>query len=114
MPTLAVACDDGVVRYFTVEEGLPGAQYRRSLGRVEGRALCLAWHPGGGTLFCGYSDATIRAWDAASGREIYRINAGTCHLPGIDFVMDCEYTRHLTRLGDAQAAAPLAAGVCVH
>ncbi len=73
---LAVACDDGVTRFFIVEEGVPGPTYQRSLGRVEGRALALAWHPTGSTLFSGHSDAVIRAWDAVSGREIYRIDAG--------------------------------------
>ena len=76
MSRLAVACDDGVVRFFTVEEGVPGAQYQASCAAVEGRLLCLAWHPAASTLFSGHSDATIRAWDAASGRELYRINAG--------------------------------------
>lgn len=76
MNRLAVACDDGVVRFFTVEEGAPGAQYQSSCAAVEGRVLCLAWHRAASTLFSGHSDATIRAWDAASGRELYRINAG--------------------------------------
>ena len=73
---LAVACDDGVTRFFIVEEGVPGLTYQRSLGRGEGRALSLAWHPGGATLFSGHSNAIIRAWNAANGREIYRIDAG--------------------------------------
>jgi len=85
---IAVACDDGVVRFFTVEEGVPGAQYERSCAAVEGRVLCLAWHPNGSTLFSGHSDATIRAWDASTGRELYRINAGQhpldfFHLPAV-------------------------------
>ena len=73
---LAAACDDGVTRFFTVDEGVPGLTYQRSLGRVEGRALSLAWHPAGATLFSGHSDAIIRAWSASNGREIYRIDAG--------------------------------------
>ena len=78
---LAVACDDGVTRLFIVEEGVPGLTYQRSLGRVEGRALALAWHPTGSTLFSGHSDAVIRAWDAATGREIYRIDASKRFCP---------------------------------
>ncbi len=73
---LAVACDDGVTRFFGVDEGVPGLTYQRSLGRVEGRALSIAWHPAGATLFSGHSDAIIRAWNATNGREIYRIDAG--------------------------------------
>ena len=71
-----MACDDGVTRFFGVDEGVPGLTYQRSLGRVEGRALSLAWHPAGATLFSGHSDAIIRAWNASNGREIYRIDAG--------------------------------------
>lgn len=31
---MALACDDGSVRLFTVEGGVPGAQYQRTLAQV--------------------------------------------------------------------------------
>ena len=46
-PRLAAACDDGCVRLFTVDPGVPGASYAKSLPRVEGRCLAVAWHPSG-------------------------------------------------------------------
>lgn len=51
-------------------------QYRRSFGGVEGRVLSVAWHPSGKTLVSGHTDGCIRAWDASTTREIYRITAG--------------------------------------
>ena len=77
---LAVACDDGVTRFFVAEESVPGLTYQRSVGRVDSRVLALVWHPSGATLFSGHSDAVIRAWDAATGREIYRIDTGELNI----------------------------------
>ena len=71
-----MACDDGVLRLVGPDEAGPGLQYRRSFGRVEGRVLSAAWHPGGQTLVTGHSDGCIRAWDSATTREIFRITAG--------------------------------------
>eukprot|EP00884_Botryococcus_braunii_P018760 jgi/Botrbrau1/5568/Bobra.0023s0051.1 len=73
---LAVGCDDGVGRLFEVEEGVAGAQYRKSLPAVRGRLLSLAWHPLGGYLFVGTSVGTIHAWELSTNQELLRINAG--------------------------------------
>lgn len=43
---------------------------------LQGRVLSLAWHPTGKTLVSGHSDGCLRAWDAATTREIYRVTAG--------------------------------------
>ncbi len=74
-PAVAVACDDGVLRLFGADGGSPGVHYRRSFAHVEGRVLAVAWHPSGRTLVSGHSDGCLRAWDAASSREVYRITA---------------------------------------
>ena len=75
-PRLAVACDDGCVRIFTVEPGMPGASYSKSLPRVEGRTLAVAWHPSGKFIISGGSDGCIHVWEVSSGREALRITAG--------------------------------------
>lgn len=72
----AVACDDGAVRIYTVEDGAPGARYTRSLPRTEGRVLSLAWHPNGRVVVAGDSTGCIRCWDLDAGRELLRITAG--------------------------------------
>lgn len=76
-----MACDDGVLRLFGPDGASAGVHYRRSFGHVEGRVLSVAWHPSGRTLVSGHSDGCIRAWDAASTREIYRITACASLLP---------------------------------
>jgi U3 small nucleolar RNA-associated protein 4 len=75
-PRLAAACDDGCVRLFTVDPGVPGASYAKSLPRVEGRCLAVAWHPSGRCLASAGTDGCIHVWDVASGREALRISAG--------------------------------------
>lgn len=75
-PCLAAACDDGCVRIFTVEMGVPGAAYAKSLPRVEGRTLAVAWHPKGEVVVSGGGDGCVRAWHVASGRELLRITVG--------------------------------------
>lgn len=73
---LAAACDDGSVRLFTVEYGLPGVVYLKSLPRVEGRTLAVAWHPTAEFLVSGGTDGCIHVWQVATGREMLRINVG--------------------------------------
>lgn len=72
---LVAACDDGSLRVLRVSEGAAGCEYVRSMAKVEGRALSLAWHPDGGALVSGGSDGCIHVWEAESGRELLRITA---------------------------------------
>lgn len=72
----ALGCDDGAIRIFTVESGVDGMQYSKSLPRVEGRILSLAWHPSGSVLVAGDSQGCIRCWDVEAGRELLRITVG--------------------------------------
>lgn len=75
-PRLAAACDDGCVRLFSIEPGVPGASYSKSLPRVEGRVLAVAWHPTARCLVSGGTDGCIHSWDVATGQELLRITAG--------------------------------------
>ena len=73
---LAAACDDGAVRLFRVDPGQAGLALVRALPRVDGRTLCLAWHPNGDVLASGGTDNCIHLWSTSTGRELQRINAG--------------------------------------
>jgi WD40 repeat protein len=64
---LAVACADGSVKLFGVSSGEAGAVLQRSLPRVEGNALSLAWHPNGRNLVSGGSDGCMHVWDLRTG-----------------------------------------------
>ncbi len=75
-PRLAAACDDGRVRLFAVEPGVPGAALLRALPRVEGRVLALAWHPDGRHLASAGTDGCVHVWDVDAGREALRITVG--------------------------------------
>ena len=76
---MAAACDDGCVRVFAAEPGRPGLAYARSTPAVAGRAVSVAWHPGGGCLVAGTSQGTLHAWDIAASRELLRITVGMPH-----------------------------------
>ena len=81
---LAAACDDGALRVFVAVKKRGGSsssspppflKLSAALPRAEGRALSVAWHPGGRALVSGSSAGTLRAWDVASRRELFRVDA---------------------------------------
>lgn len=73
---MAAACDDGCARIFVAEWGAPGLVYSKTLPRVEGRCLAVAWHPSGEVLATAGTDGCIHLWNVASGHEVLRITAG--------------------------------------
>lgn len=72
---LAVACDDGCLRLFTIQEGQPGLVYSSSFPPLKSRLLSVAWHPNGQVVCTGTSEATVHAWHVATRREM-RIHTG--------------------------------------
>ncbi|KAL2895013.1 WD repeat-containing protein PCN [Bienertia sinuspersici] len=72
---LALACDDGCVRLYTIPDANQ-LTYHRSLPRVSGRALSVAWSLDGNLIYSGSSDGYIRCWDAKHVQELYRITVG--------------------------------------
>ncbi|MCL7047435.1 hypothetical protein MKW94_026793 [Papaver nudicaule] len=74
-PRLAIACDDGCVRIYIVSDS-DQLTYNRTLPRVSGRTLSVAWSPDAKSIFSGSSDGFIRCWDAQSTHEVYRITVG--------------------------------------
>ncbi|KAI3904962.1 hypothetical protein MKW92_033049 [Papaver armeniacum] len=75
-PRLAIGCDDGCVRIYIVSDS-DQLTYDRTLPRVSGRVLSVAWSSDAKSIFSGSSDGFIRCWDAQSNREVYRITVGT-------------------------------------
>ncbi|KAJ6709696.1 WD REPEAT-CONTAINING PROTEIN PCN [Salix koriyanagi] len=74
-PLLAIACDDGCVRIYTIPDS-DDLIYNKTLPRVSGRVLSVTWSPDASRIYSGSSDGFIRCWDAKLGNEIYRITAG--------------------------------------
>uniref|UniRef100_A0A2P2LV92 Transducin-related family protein n=2 Tax=Rhizophora mucronata TaxID=61149 RepID=A0A2P2LV92_RHIMU len=74
-PCVAIACDDGCVRLYTVPDS-DELTYFKTLPRVSGRVLSVAWSPDANRIYSGSSDGFIRCWDAKLGHEIYRITVG--------------------------------------
>ena len=73
---VAVACDDGTLRLFSVEHGSPRLAYHRSLPRLGGRLLSVAWHPNGQSVVTGTAAGTLHAWHIAKSQELLRISVG--------------------------------------
>ncbi|XAR61976.1 hypothetical protein NMG60_11016539 [Bertholletia excelsa] len=72
---VALACDDGCVRIYNIS-GSEKLTYIKSLTRVSGRVLSVAWSPDGNLIYSGSNDGFIRCWDAKLAYEIYRITVG--------------------------------------
>ncbi|KAF4351734.1 hypothetical protein CsatB_007397 [Cannabis sativa] len=73
-PRVALACDDGCVRIYSVIEDK--LIYTKTLPRVSGRILSVTWSPDAKRIFAGSSDGFIRCWNPILGHEIYRITVG--------------------------------------
>lgn len=71
---VALACDDGCVRIYTLVDD--DFVYTKSLPRVRGRTLSVTWSPDSKMIFSGSSDGLIRCWNPILGNEIYRITVG--------------------------------------
>ncbi|CAL5222772.1 g5185 [Coccomyxa viridis] len=74
--TVALACDDGTLRLFTAEHGTPRLMYHKSMPRLGGRLLSVAWHPNGQAVVTGTAVGTLHAWHIAKSQELMRISIG--------------------------------------
>lgn len=70
---IAAACDDGCVRLYSVEKDVPGVSIRTSFLPVDGKALCVSWHPQANIVVSGGTDGCLHVWNADTGREMTRI-----------------------------------------
>ncbi|KAF5740605.1 U3 small nucleolar RNA-associated protein 4-like [Tripterygium wilfordii] len=72
---VAMGCDDGCVRLYSISES-DELLYKKSLPRVSGRVLSVAWGPDANRIYSGNSDGIVRCWNSKLGHEIYRITVG--------------------------------------
>ncbi|KAM7514426.1 hypothetical protein LguiA_004009 [Lonicera macranthoides] len=72
---VALACDDGCVRIYSFSDS-DQLTYNKSLPRVSGRILSVAWSPDGNMIYSGSNDGFIRCWDVKRSHEVYRITVG--------------------------------------
>ncbi|KDO35345.1 hypothetical protein SPRG_00194 [Saprolegnia parasitica CBS 223.65] len=70
--TLAVGCEDGRVRLFTMETDEP-LYFRKAFGATGRRVVSLAWHTISDTLFSGNDEGVIYTWNATTGRNESRM-----------------------------------------
>lgn len=68
---LAAGCEDGSVKLLDTSGG--ALEYARSFDKQEGRILSVDWDQDGQSLVSGGSDATIRVWNATTGKCRLRI-----------------------------------------
>ncbi|OMO69103.1 hypothetical protein COLO4_29256 [Corchorus olitorius] len=71
---LALACDDGAVRLYTISDS-DKLIYYKSLPRVSGRILSVTWGHDSNRIYSGSSDGLIRCWNVDSVHEIFRSTA---------------------------------------
>ncbi len=88
--TVALACDDGTLRLFTAEHGTPRLMYHKSMPRLGGRLLSVAWHPNGQSVVTGTAVGTLHAWHIAKSQELMRISIGKVLAP---VLLGCPHMR---------------------
>ncbi|GKV07473.1 hypothetical protein SLEP1_g19248 [Rubroshorea leprosula] len=72
---VALACDDGAVRIYSISD-LFELIYYKSLPRVSGRILSVTWSHDARRIYSGSSNGLIRCWDANLFHELYRSTVG--------------------------------------
>ncbi|KAJ3377282.1 U3 small nucleolar RNA-associated protein, partial [Entophlyctis sp. JEL0112] len=73
---IAVACEDGVVRLFTISPTL-GISFKAACARQDARILSLAYHPTKPLISAGSADSCIRAYSTSTYRLVWRITVDT-------------------------------------
>ncbi|XP_050363379.1 WD repeat-containing protein PCN [Argentina anserina] len=74
-PRVALAGDDGFLQIYSINDA-DEFVYTKSMPRVSGRVLSVAWSPDAKFIYAGSSDGMIRIWDARGGIEKHRITVG--------------------------------------
>ncbi|KAJ3193522.1 U3 small nucleolar RNA-associated protein 4 [Entophlyctis luteolus] len=73
---IAVACEDGVVRLFTISPTL-GISFKAACARQDARILSLAYHPTKPLISAGSADSCIRAYSTSTYRLVWHITVDT-------------------------------------
>ncbi|OQS02331.1 U3 small nucleolar RNA-associated protein [Thraustotheca clavata] len=69
---LAVGCEDGRIRLFTMDEDEP-LYFHKVFGGTNRRVISLAWHARTDTLFSGNDEGVIYHWNTKTGRNESRM-----------------------------------------
>ncbi|KAJ3206882.1 U3 small nucleolar RNA-associated protein [Dinochytrium kinnereticum] len=76
---VAIGCEDGTVRVFSVE-GTPGTiEYKATFDRQDGRILSVAYHPTQPILSTGSTDSCIRTYSTTTRRCLSRSTLDTAN-----------------------------------
>ena len=65
---IAAACDDGGLRLFEVENGVPGLSLKRVLARVDGRLLAVSWNSAGDVVYAAGTSGIIHVLPIKTGK----------------------------------------------
>ncbi|KAM5565900.1 WD repeat-containing protein PCN [Rosa sericea] len=74
-PRVALAGGDGFLQIYSINDA-DEFVYTKSLPRVNGSVLSVAWSPDAKFIYAGSTDGMIRIWDARGGIEKHRITVG--------------------------------------
>ncbi|KAI9366854.1 WD40-repeat-containing domain protein [Zopfochytrium polystomum] len=89
---VAIGCEDGSVRLFSVGKAQGDTiEYRTILDRQEGRVLSVAFHPTLPILAAGSTDSCIRFYDTKTHRAITRVTLDTVAHEGDTLVWALSY-----------------------
>ncbi|CAM9757783.1 unnamed protein product [Chrysoparadoxa australica] len=69
--TLAVGCEDGKAKLFSIEDG--SLEFSKSLSSTNSRVLSIAWSADGSCLYLGGADSHVRCVRALDGASVYHI-----------------------------------------
>ena len=72
---LAVACDDGAARLFTIDRTAQQIYFTKTFPPVEGRVLSVAWFPDRVRLAAGTSEGHVHVFSSVTGRELVRMTS---------------------------------------
>ena len=72
---LAVACEDGAVRLFEIQDDT--LDYKKSLTGDKARILAVSWQPKSNFVVTGSAEGVIRRWNTVTGESVLKVSPQT-------------------------------------